>query len=73
MATPKYAVKNGDNILGIMWDVGNNREIFVTNNKMNLNFPLDIKDFDGNVIDSVDVIDILSEILPKIDTPSLLK
>ena len=66
MAKVKYAVKNGSSILGYMWDVGNGREIFVTHgDKLDINHPLEIRDRDGNDIKEVDLIDLLSEILPR--------
>jgi hypothetical protein len=66
MAKFKYAVKNGDNILGLMWEVGNDREIFVTyGDKLDINHSLEIRDCDGNDIKEVELIDLLSEILPR--------
>lgn len=66
MANFKYAVKNGDNILGLMWDVGNGREIFVTyGNTLDINHSLEIRDSDGNDIKEVDLVELLSEILPR--------
>jgi hypothetical protein len=66
MAEFKYAVKNGDHILGLMWDVGNEREIFVAyGDKLDINHSLEIRDYNGNDIKEVELIDLLSEILPR--------
>jgi len=66
IANFKYAVKNGDDILGLMWDVGNGREIFVMyGNTLDINHSLEIRDSDGNDIKEVELIDLLSEILPR--------
>jgi hypothetical protein len=49
-----------------MWDVGNDREIFVTyGDKLDINHSLEIRDCDGNDIKEVELIDLLSEILPR--------
>jgi uncharacterized protein YxjI len=62
----KYAVKNGDDILGLMWDVGNDREVFVTyGNTLDLNHSLLIRDADGKDIKEVEVLEMLNEILPR--------
>ncbi|MCM3387186.1 hypothetical protein M3649_03455 [Ureibacillus chungkukjangi] len=66
MAEFKYAVKNGDNILGLMWDVGNGREVFVTNgNTLDINHSLLVRDSNGNDIKEVEVLEMLNEILPR--------
>lgn len=66
MAKFKYAVKNGDNVLGLMWDVGNGREVFVTyGDKLDLNHSLLVRDANGNDIKEVEVIEMLNEILPR--------
>lgn len=66
MAKFKYAVKNGDNVLGLMWDVGNGREVFVTyGDKLDLNHSLLVRDENGNDIKEVEVIEMLNEILPR--------
>jgi hypothetical protein len=65
MSKFKYAVKNGDHILGLMWDAGNNREIFVTNGAIDINHDLEIRDCDGNDIDNIDLKTLLLEILPR--------
>jgi hypothetical protein len=66
MANFKYAVRNGDNVLGIMWEVSDNREIFVSfGETINLNHSLEIMDSNGNNIGEKDLIDLLSEILPR--------
>jgi hypothetical protein len=68
MAEFKYAVKNGDNILGLMWKVSESREIFVTyGDTLDLNHSLDIRDSKGNDIKEVELIDLLSEILPHVE------
>lgn len=64
MSKFKYAVKNGDNILGLMWEVDNGKEIFVTNGKVDINYDLEIRDCDGNDIKNVDLRELLMEILP---------
>jgi len=66
MAKFKYAVKNGDNVLGLMWDVGNGREVLVTyGDKLDLNHSLLVRDANGNDIKEVEVIEMLNEILPR--------
>ena len=66
MANFKYAVRNGDNVLGIMWEVSDNREVFVSfGETINLNHSLEIMDSNGNNIGEKDLIDLLSEILPR--------
>jgi hypothetical protein len=66
MANFKYAVRNGDNVLGIMWEVSDNREVFVSfGETINLNHSLEILDSNGNNIGEKDLIDLLSEILPR--------
>lgn len=66
MAKIKYAVKNGNNVLGVMYDVGNGREIFVTyGDTLDINHPLEIRDIHGNDIKEIETIDLLNEILPK--------
>lgn len=67
MAKFKYAVKNGDNILGIMWETEKGEKVFVANNdsKLDLNFDLEVKDATGKIIKDVDLIELLIEILPR--------
>lgn len=66
LAEFKYVVANGNEILGIMWKVNDNREIFVTNgDKLNINHSLAIRDSSGNLINEVEVLELLSEILPR--------
>lgn len=66
MADVKYAVSNGDHILGLMWDVGNNREVFVTyGEKLDMNHSLEIRGCDGKQIKEVEIIEMLNEILPR--------
>lgn len=66
MAEFKYAVKNGDNVLGLMWDVGNGREIFVTyGDTLDINHSLEIRGADGKDIKEVEVLEMLNEILPR--------
>ncbi len=66
MAKFKYVVINGENVLGLMWDVGNNREVFVSYGvKLDINQSLLIRDADGNDIKEIEVLEMLNEILPK--------
>ena len=65
MAKIKYAVKNGNNILGYMWDVGEGKEIFITDGKIDINHPLEIRGADGKDIDNIDLMDLLVDILPR--------
>ncbi len=66
MAEFKYVVQNGDEILGLMWDVGNNREVFVTTgDKLDINHSLRVRDSNRNDIKEVEVIEMLNEILPR--------
>jgi len=61
----KYAVKNGDNILGTMWESKDNKEVFVLMSDWDVSHPLEIRDSDGNDVDDVDSIDLLTSILPR--------
>lgn len=66
MAKVKYGVQNGDKFLGLMWDVGDGREVFVSyGNKLDLNHSLLIRDIDGSDIKEVEVLEMLNEILPR--------
>lgn len=66
MAEFKYAVKNGDNVLGLMWDVGNDREIFVTyGDTLDINHSLEIRSANGKDIKEVEVLEMLNAILPR--------
>lgn len=65
MSEVKFAVKNGDNILGVMWETELLGKVFVTNGKLDINYNLEIRDFDGNDIENIDLKTLLMEILPR--------
>lgn len=66
MSKAKYAIRNGDNILGILWENDSLGKILVTSGNIDPNFGLEIYDCDVHkVIKYVDLRDFLLEVFPQ--------
>jgi hypothetical protein len=66
MSKPIYAVKNGQDCLGILWETDKKDKIFVCNrNSIDINFDLEVRSFDtGEDVSCVDFRDLLMDALP---------
>jgi hypothetical protein len=60
----KYAIRNGDKVLGLLWEHDALGKVLVTDGKIDSNFDLEIKDQNGNTVDYIDLRKFLLEILP---------
>lgn len=65
MSDAKYTIKNGDSILGILWENEKLGKVLVTDGKVDMNFDLEIYDHSKNAyVKYIDLRDFLLEVLP---------
>jgi hypothetical protein len=65
MSKAKYAVRNGDNHVGILWENEKLGKVFVVQSEIDINFDLEIMDIDtGNIVDHVDLREFIFDALP---------
>ena len=64
MAKAKYMIGNGNDLLGVIWEV-DNKEIVVVYNNLDIEKGITVKDAkSGKIVKEADMLDMLSEILP---------
>jgi hypothetical protein len=66
VSKPLYAVRNGENVLGMLWETNSDKQVFVTlTNEIDINHDLEIWDIEINqYINNVDLHDLLMDVLP---------
>lgn len=67
MSKPKYAVSNGGNVIGVLWEDDNLGKIFVsTGEKIDLAFDLKIMSIEtSKKVDHIDLRDFILKALPR--------
>lgn len=64
MSKATYAIKNGDNLTGIMWENDKLGKVFIQKEDIDPNFDLEVIDLDnGKIVKHVDLRDFLLEAL----------
>lgn len=64
MSECKYGIKNGDKIIGTIWDTKMGQIIVTTGEKIDLINPIEIRSVNGEDINNVDLLEFLYECLP---------
>ncbi len=63
MSKFKYAILNGNNVVGTVWESGSREVVVMTDNKIDMNFHLEVLDKDERRIADLDLVNMITRSL----------